>query len=338
MVDTIHIALTAEDRSYLAILKKTIHAKAVSAGFSDRKKGEIDIIVAELVSNLVRHAAGGQLFVKLIEEDGIQGIEIISVDNGPGISDVTRMLEDGISTKNSLGQGLGAIKRLSDVFQVYSQRGWGSVMLVRVFNEPLPSFKKPPRADIKYLAIPKPGETFCGDRFISVVDSKYVKIFFGDGLGHGPEAERAVTLACEAFRKCSSVDPVEIIRFINTEVKKTRGLVGTTAIYDINAAVWRLCGVGNIATRLYTGLESRNFMPYNGIIGLNVPNTLSAQEAPFEKNQVLIMGSDGLTSRWDLLKMPSVLRYDFSILLSSLVKDFARYTDDTSIMACKING
>ena len=337
MVNTIHTAYKAEDRSYFSILKKEIHAKAAAAGFSGRKVGEIDIIVAELVSNLVRHGGGGQLFVKLVEEAHTQGIEIIAVDSGPGIGDVNRMIEDGISTKNSLGQGLGAIKRLSQVFQVYSQRGWGTIVLARVFNEELPDFRKPPKADIRYLAIPKPGEEYCGDGFVSVTTSRYIKLFFGDGLGHGPEAEKAVRMACDAFRKFTDPDPVEIIRYLNSEVKKSRGLVGTTAVFDIKDAIWRICGVGNISTRIYTGAIPKNHISYNGIIGLNVPNTLNAHVSPYEKGQLLIMCSDGLHSRWDMLKFPTVLRQDYSVLLAALIKDFARYTDDMSVMACKIN-
>ncbi|NCI49467.1 SpoIIE family protein phosphatase [Sediminibacterium roseum] len=337
MVNIIHTAYKAEDRSYFSILKKEIHAKAAAAGFTERKVGEIDIVVAELVSNLVRHGGGGQLFVKLIEESEVQGIEIISVDSGPGIADVNRVMEDGVSTKGSLGQGLGAIKRLSQVFQVYSQRNWGTIVLVRVFNEEMPNFRKPPKADIRYLALPKPGEEYCGDRFISVTTPQHIKLFFGDGLGHGPEAEKAVTMACDAFQKFTDPDPVQIIRYLNSEVKKSRGLVGTAAVFDVKAATWRICGVGNISTRMYNGAVPKNHMSYNGIIGLNVPNTLNAQESPYEKGQLLIMCSDGLKSRWDMLKFPSVLRYDYSVLLAALIKDFARHTDDMSVMACKIN-
>src|SRR5688572_557698 len=116
MVNRTHVALKADDRSYFAILKKEIHNLAASAGFTETKLGELDIIVAEMVTNLVKHAGGGQVLVKLVETNGNQGIELISIDNGPGMTDVTRMVADGVSTKNTLGQGLGAMKRLSDLF------------------------------------------------------------------------------------------------------------------------------------------------------------------------------------------------------------------------------
>src|SRR5919112_5959500 len=148
MVNRTHIAFKAEDRSYFAILKKEIHALALTARFSDKKLGEIDIIVAEMVSNLVKHAGGGQVLVKLVEEQGLQGIELISIDNGPGMTDVSRMVADGVSTKNTLGQGLGAMKRLANLFQVYSLKDWGTVILLRVFESDFPPFTKPPKWEI----------------------------------------------------------------------------------------------------------------------------------------------------------------------------------------------
>jgi anti-sigma regulatory factor (Ser/Thr protein kinase) len=332
-----HKVFKAEDRSYFSILKKEIHSIAVKAGFSEGKVGELDIVVAEIVSNLVKHAGGGQLYVKLVEDDGVQGIELISVDNGPGMTDVTRMVADGVSTKNTLGQGLGAMKRLSDVFQVYSLKEWGTVILIRIFVEELPSFRKPATEEVRSVVIPKPGETECGDGFFHLATREHIKIFLGDGLGHGPEAAKAVTTAGAAFLESPEVDPANIIRDINEKVKKTRGLVGTVAVFDLLQRKWQVCGVGNISTRIIGPGAAKNLMPYNGIIGLNVPRTLNSQEIDYEKGQQMIMCSDGLKSKWDTGRYPAVQRYDASILSASLLKDFARNTDDMSVAVCKIN-
>lgn len=332
-----HLALKADDRSYFAILKKQIHNLAAGAGFGEVRIGQLDIVVAEVVSNLVKHAGGGQVLVKLIEKDNVQGIEIISIDNGPGMTDVTRMVADGVSTKNTLGQGLGAMKRLSDVFQVYSQKDWGTVLLIRIFKEELPRFGKQPKEEVQSVVIPKPGETECGDGFFYKVTTDHVKIFLGDGLGHGPEAAKAVTEAGAAFLACSEVEPSEIIRNINNEVKKTRGLVGTIAIFDLCNRKWRICGVGNISTKVISPASAKNFMSYNGIIGMNVPRTLNSQEVAYEKGQHIILCSDGIKSKWDTIKYAAIQRYDASILSASLVKDYARNTDDMSVAVCKIN-
>lgn len=337
MVNPIHVSLKAHDRSYFAILKKEIHALAVAAGLNERKVGEIDIIVAELVSNLVKHAGGGDVLVKKVVEDGIAGIEIISIDNGPGMVDVTRMVADGVSTKNTLGNGLGAMKRLSDLFQVYSSKDWGTVILIRVFEKEFPPFRKPPATEIRSVVIPKPGETACGDGFYCVADSNHLKLFLGDGLGHGVEAAAAMQKAGETFLEDSSTDPVEIIRTINTAVKKTRGLVATVAIFSFATKSWRICGIGNIATKINSLDSIKVYTPYNGIVGLNVPNTLNSVEIAHAKGQHLLMCSDGLKTKWDLIKYPAILRYDLSILCSSLLKDYSRNTDDMSVVACKIN-
>lgn len=337
MVNQVHRAFKANDRSYFAILKKEIHALAVSGNFSERKIGEIDIIVAEMVSNLVKHAGGGQVLVKLMEENGLQGIELVSIDGGPGMLDVSRMVSDGVSTRNTLGHGLGAMKRLSQKFQVYSIKDWGTVILCRVFEEDPPRFLKPAKAEIRSAILPKPGEEKCGDGFYYTVSADRIKLFAGDGLGHGPHAAHAVELAGEAFHACTECDPVEIIRFMHQAVKKSRGLVGTVAVFDFKDKKWTICGIGNILTKVISNVSSKTYMSYNGIIGLNMPNTMKAQEIDYESGQYVVMCSDGIKSRWDTVKYPGILRYDLNMLSAAILKDFARQTDDMLVAACKIN-
>jgi hypothetical protein len=114
-------------------------------------------------------------------------------------------------------------------------------------------------------------------------------------------------------------------------------LVGTVASLDVNERKWRICGIGNIQTRIAEGIEFKNYMAYNGIIGLNVPNTLKSHEMPYEAGQQLIMCSDGIKSRWDVYRYQTITRYDLSILCATLLKDFSRNTDDAAVVACKIN-
>jgi Anti-sigma regulatory factor (Ser/Thr protein kinase) len=337
MGNNVHVLFKANDRSYFAILKKEIHAIALKANFNERKIGEIDIIVAEMASNLVKHAGGGHLLVKRLEEQGMEGIEIISIDNGPGMTDVGRMMTDGTSTKNTLGLGLGAIKRLSDVFETYSQKNWGTVILVRKFKEELPAFAKHSKAELGAIVVPKPGEVCCGDGFFSVTTKNHLKLFLGDGLGHGPEAAKAVEAAGSAFAECPDTYPPDILRYINAAVRKTRGLVGTVAVFDIKLKKWAICGIGNIATRINGPTLSKNYMAYNGIIGLNVPRTLNAQEIEHEKGQVLVMYSDGLKSRWETTRFTGILRCDLSLLAAALYKEYTRHNDDASVAVCKLN-
>ena len=78
-------------------------------------------------------------------------------------------------------------------------------------------------------------------------------------------------------------------------------------------------------------------MPYNGIIGLNVPEILNMQEVPHDPGLHIIMCSDGIKSRWDLERYPGILRYDLTIAANMIIKDFSRNTDDMSVAICRIN-
>ncbi len=338
MVNRLHLVLSANDRSYFAILKKKIHSLAVEAGFAETRISQIDIIIAEIVTNLVKHAGGGELLVKLIEQQNVQGLEIISIDNGPGMKDVAKMTGDGVSTKNTLGHGLGSIKRLSDFFQIYSLKNWGTVQLIRVFDS---NTEKSRRPRSSYLAnsivIPKNGETACGDGFFIRKNAGSVAFMLGDGLGHGPDAEYAVKSAGDSFLKTRSNQPEDILRVISDDVKRTRGLVATVIVFDLDAKIARVCGVGNISTKLFSSSAPKNYLAYNGIIGMKLPNTLKSQETIFEPGQFFIMCSDGIKSRWDTQKYQGINRYDPSILCAAILKDFNRHTDDVSVAQCQIN-
>lgn len=335
-----HIRFNAEDRSYFAILKKQIHHLVAEAGFSIIKAAEIDIVVAEITSNLIKHAGGGELLVRIVDDgDNNQCIELISIDNGPGITDPLKMIADGMSTSNTLGHGLGAIKRMSDVFQLYSLKDWGTILLSRIYKKkPLThnnSLKEV--AEIRSVVVAKPGEIVSGDGAYYSIGRDYIKLFLGDGLGHGPDAHIAVQKAIATLSTCNENTPVEILRFLNTEVKRTRGLVGSLAMYYFKEKKWRICGIGNISTHTHNVLGTKNYMSYNGIIGMNIPNTLKEQEIANERGQTVIMCSDGIKTRWDVQKYVGIFKYDLSILAAAIYKDFARRTDDMSVLVCRIN-
>ncbi len=337
MDNTAHISFNAEDRSYFAILKREIHHIAINAGFTASKTGEIDIIVAEMASNLIKHAGGGEILVRTFPENDSEVIELISIDKGPGMSDPLRMIEDGMSTANTLGHGFGAMKRLSDTFQVYSLKEWGTIVLSRVYKDELPHFRKKPSAEVRSIIVAKPGERVSGDGAYFSLQPKLLKIFLGDGLGHGPEAHLAVQQAIQVVKTSVNDVPSEILRQIHADVKKTRGLVGTMAVFDFKEKKWRICGVGNIATRMQQNLVVKNHMSYNGVLGMNIPSTLKEQETENERGQVLIMCSDGIKTRWDLQRHLGIFKYDLTIVAAAIYKDFARRTDDMSVVVGRIN-
>jgi anti-sigma regulatory factor (Ser/Thr protein kinase) len=328
-----------EERSYVSYIKREIHNQVARTKFSERQAGEIDIIVSEIASNLVKHAGGGELLYRINEVDGDSFVfEIISIDNGPGIADTARMLKDGVSTTSTLGHGLGAINRLSTLAQVYSIPGWGTIVysIVKSDNKEIASTRFLD-IEVKALCVNKPRETVCGDGYRVKRTNTEVMIFFGDGLGHGERAKEAIDSAGNFFLESDDQDPVAILKEMHDKVRKTRGLVATIAVCDLRENMWRICGVGNILTRVYTGIQYKNYMAYNGTVGLNLPNSMNPSVFPLEKNQQLIMCSDGIVTRWDIGRFPAIFKYDTTVLAASIYKDFTRKNDDSSILIAKVS-
>ncbi len=326
-----------DDRSLIPFIKREIHNLALQLGFSAHRAGEADIIVAELTSNLIKFAGGGDLLYRAHYNNEQNQIEIYCLDKGAGIENVGRIMNDGYSTSNTLGQGLGAIKRLSNDFQIYSLKGWGTVQYINICEKADHILtQQGTAADFAALRTNYPGEKVCGDGYFIKHTRKGFQIFVGDGLGHGTHADEAVQLALKAFKQCSESDPAAIVRHIHEQVKKSRGLVATIACADYGAALWNICGIGNINTRIYSGLENKTYTPYNGILGHNIPRTLNSTAVPYQKHQILIMHSDGLRTRWNLSELVSIIKQSPGMIAAALYKDNVRGTDDATILVGKI--
>ncbi len=269
--------------------------------------------------------------------EGQNKLEIYCLDNGVGIINVHKIMNDGYSSSNTLGHGLGAIKRLSNDFQIYSMRNWGTVQYIRIYDKA--DTKVPPQIDglnFAAVGVNYPGEKVCGDGYHIKYSKKGFQIFVGDGLGHGAYAHEAVSLAIKSFKQSIETDPSEILRNISDQVKKSRGLVATIACVDYATQNWTICGIGNINTRIYSGLENKTYTPYNGILGHNIPRTLNNTVVPYHKHQIIVMHSDGLRTRWNLNDLTSVIKQNPGIIATSLFKDNIRGTDDATVLVGKI--
>ncbi|HEY0742017.1 MAG TPA: ATP-binding SpoIIE family protein phosphatase [Chryseosolibacter sp.] len=337
-MDRLFTSYSIEDRSYISYLKREIHKEVSLGSFSEQRAGEIDIIVSEICSNTVKYATSGEVLYRTCHQGQHSTFEIIALDKGPGIPDISRMMRDGVSTGSTLGQGLGAIERLSDVFNIYSIPQWGTIVYSKVTTNKTTFVRKENLdLDVRGLMVAKPREVECGDLYRVKRTQTDVRVFLGDGLGHGKHAQEAVERAADFFFESDDTNPVDILRQMHEKVRRTRGLVGTIGIFDRRLNQWRICGVGNIVTRLYQGITYKNYMSYNGTIGLNIPTSMNVSVIPAERNQYLIMCSDGIRSRWDVTRFPSILKYDNMILASAVYKDFNRGTDDSSVLISKVS-
>ena len=100
-------------------------------GLGEHRAGEVALAMAEVVSNLAKHAVAGAIVLRVVRTAQDVGIELLAVDSGPGIADAAASMRDGRSSSGTLGIGLGMIARLADTFDLHSAPGHGTVLLAR---------------------------------------------------------------------------------------------------------------------------------------------------------------------------------------------------------------
>ncbi|MFK2826299.1 anti-sigma regulatory factor [Bacillus sp. B190/17] len=101
---------------------------AKDLGFGTVDQARITTAISELARNIYLYASQGQVCIEKIEAVGKTGLIIISEDQGPGIQDIRKVMEDGFSTSNGLGAGLPGVKRLVDEFTIESNPGEGTLV------------------------------------------------------------------------------------------------------------------------------------------------------------------------------------------------------------------
>jgi serine/threonine-protein kinase RsbT len=104
------------------------HELARQLGFSLTDVTMIATAISEIARNITSYAGQGEVRVGVQYRDGRQALVVYAEDDGPGIADVERALEDGYSTGRGLGLGLPGARRLMDGLHVDSEPGSGTVV------------------------------------------------------------------------------------------------------------------------------------------------------------------------------------------------------------------
>jgi serine/threonine-protein kinase RsbT len=103
-------------------------AKELEFGTVDQAR--ITTAISELARNIYLYAGEGEIHFERLQELGRTGLKVTALDQGPGISDIRKVMEDGYSTSGGLGAGLPGVKRLMDSFDLISSPGKGTTIQV----------------------------------------------------------------------------------------------------------------------------------------------------------------------------------------------------------------
>jgi len=117
--------------SDIVTVRKISREMATQMGFGITDVTRIVTAVSELARNIYRYAGTGIMQWQIINRNGIQGIELSFVDQGPGIPDLALALQPGYTSSDGLGMGLPGSKRLMDELEIESEIGTGTTVTIR---------------------------------------------------------------------------------------------------------------------------------------------------------------------------------------------------------------
>lgn len=322
------------DASHVGEARRAVAGLSRVIGLDETAAGRVAIVVTELANNVAKHGRGGQLVVRSICRR--TGIEVLALDNGPGIGDMDRAMRDGYSSGGTAGQGLGAIRRMSDLFDVYSQPGAGTVVVARMLNlKPEKPERMPEdKLDLGVVSIAIPGERVSGDAWTVIEGARGPSVVVVDGLGHGQAANEAAKAAIGICEQHQGEPPLKLLDAMHRGLRSTRGAAAAVAEIDENGQCVRFAGSGNVACSVASADGNKSLASMSGIVGhqIHKPQEFST---PFPPGASLVMYSDGITSRWRLDNYVGLRPRHPALAAGVVFRDCLRGRDDATIVVAR---
>ncbi len=323
--------IPVDDVSRVGEVRRAALDLARSEGLDESLSGNLALVSTEICTNLLKHARGGEVFLTPLSDRNASGVEILAIDRGPGMANLAQCLADGYSSGASPGTGLGAIARLSQEFDVYTERDKGTVMVSQIRTEA--------RASTPVGGIVKPvaGETLSGDAWAVLEREGTLTLIVADGLGHGADAARASVEAISAFRRATDLTPIAVLKQVHGALRSTRGAAVAVAHIHLADRHVRYSGIGNIAGVISQASKSVFMVSHSGTAGYHSPR-FQEFSYPLPDGALIVMHSDGLHTSWKLDSYPGLRRSHPSVIAGVLYRDATRVRDDVSVVVAKLGG
>jgi len=322
--------VVVEESSQVGQARREALALADLIGLDEMDAGRAALVATEMATNVLKHGRGGRMYLSAVCGRGGNGVELVTVDAGPGFS-LAECLPDGYSTGGTQGLGLGAIQRQATVLDAWSDAK-GAVVVARIYAS-----RAPGDIDVPYgaLRIPMRHELACGDAWHLRADAQTVAVTVIDGLGHGLPAADAAQAGVAAVAQASATGAPVLIGILHAGMSGTRGGAAAVACVDVASGQLEFAGIGNIAASLCEPTGSRGLASHPGIVGVQYRK---AQPFHFHAaaGTLLVMHSDGLQARWSLRDYPGLLHRHPALIVAVLHRDFDRGRDDAGIVALRL--
>jgi anti-sigma regulatory factor (Ser/Thr protein kinase) len=314
------------DPGSVGVVRRAAEALGRRLDLAGERVAELAIVSSELGTNLHKYATGALVHLRTLRCGEARGVELVAVDSGPGMADLTVSTQDGHSTSGTLGIGLGAVERQATRMDAYSRAGRGTVLAASVWSD------QPPPFAADGLARPIAGESVSGDGYAVRSDAGHLQAMLCDGLGHGPLAAAATRAAASAFRSAPAGGPRPVLEYLHRMLAHTRGAV--IAVVDLVGDVVRFAGLGNISAWLAgpTGRRAMTSLP--GIVG-HQRRDIREFEYRLPPGAVVVLHTDGVTDRWDLGAYPGLIDHQPVVVAATLLRDAGVRRDDAGVLVAR---
>jgi anti-sigma regulatory factor (Ser/Thr protein kinase) len=325
------IIIPVDDITRVAEARRLAVESAELEGLGERSSGELAIITTEIATNILKHAKSGEIHITQLSGTAEPGVEILAIDRGPGMSNIQACVADGYSTSGTPGTGLGAISRLADVFDAYSQPGKGTVLVARKFRNGKIAAGSG-YWDFAGVKTPYPGEQLCGDNWTVRRNGSRTAVIVADGLGHGILAAEASSAAIASFHKKGQIEaPAVMLENVHLALRSSRGAAVAVSLLEHGTGRVQYSGIGNIAGVLLGGPRTQFMVSHNGTAGL-AARRFQEFDYVVPAEGSIVMHSDGLTTSWSIEPYPGLLRRHPAVIAGILYRDASRGRDDSCVV------
>jgi anti-sigma regulatory factor (Ser/Thr protein kinase) len=327
-----HALIPVVETSQPFAVRVAARALAERLGFSEADSYRAGLVATELATNLVKHARGGEVLLRSTPVAAGE-LEIIALDKGPGMVNLSVSFEDGRSTAGTAGIGLGAARRMSDEFDIYSGVPHGTVVLARI-RARAAAAPAPMQFSISGVSVAKAGESECGDAWTLNLAQDRFSALVADGLGHGHFAAQAASAAVSVAALGSGRSCARILEAVHDGLRHTRGAAAAVVEVVLPRRLMTFAGVGNIGASIVNDGSIRHAVSHNGTLGHHA-RVFREYSYPWVQESLLVMYSDGLGSHWSLANYPGLRLRHPGVIAGVLYRDFNRGRDDVTVVVAR---
>jgi len=334
--DESEIVLSIHNYADIVLARAKGEKLARKIGLEKVQVGDVVIVISELSSNLLKNKVkDGKIIIREVYGDKNKGIEIISSDLNPGIADIGQSIENGYSTKGSLGIGLSAVNRLMDEFEIKSNLGEGTLITTRKWKKDELTYMPVTDFELSVFSRPIAGQRFNGDAyFVKRYEDKVILAVI-DGLGHGKGAYEASQAAVNCLENCYRRRFTEIFQLCHQWLKKTRGAGMNLCRINLNSRIMTHTSIGNVQTQIYSSEETPKPFCINGTVGVTM-SRIKVDDYILPENNIIIMFSDGISGRFSTNNIPGLLNLKPQELAKKIIDNYAKDYDDATVIVGRL--